>query len=50
MKDMKGAIQRILPRSQANAEELLKLIEQNARKGNDDAMITLIERYIARSN
>ena len=51
MKDMKGVIlQRILPRSQANADALLRLIDENARKGNDDVLLTLIERYIGKNN
>lgn len=48
--DMKGTVLRILPRRQANAEKLIKLLEQEARKGNSDAMLTLIEGRIAKAN
>lgn len=48
--DMKGTVLRILPRRQANAEKLIKLLEQEARKGDLEAMLTLIEERIARAN
>ena len=49
--DMTGSnVLRILPRSQANAEALIRLIKTLAQDGRDDAMLTLLARCIDKKN
>jgi len=48
--DMKGIIPRILPGAQDNADRLLRLIVDAAQKGDEQKLVTLIERYITAEN
>ena len=39
---------RVLPSAQEKAEELAKLINELTEKGQDDAILTILERFIAK--